>query len=71
MSKIVFTHEFENGQRLEIARGDITEERVDAIVNAANSSLAHGSGVAGAILRKGGDVIQTESTGAAAWQGQP
>jgi O-acetyl-ADP-ribose deacetylase (regulator of RNase III) len=62
MSKIVYTHEFENGQRLEIARGDITEEQVDAIVNAANSSLAHGGGVAGAILRKGGDVIQTEST---------
>jgi O-acetyl-ADP-ribose deacetylase len=62
MSKIVYTHEFENGQRLEIAQGDITEERVDAIVNAANSSLSHGGGVAGAILRKGGDVIQTEST---------
>jgi O-acetyl-ADP-ribose deacetylase (regulator of RNase III) len=42
-------------------KGDLTEEQVDAIVNAANSHLAHGGGVAGAIVRKGGTVIQQES----------
>ena len=34
--------------------GDITNEDVDAITNAANEHLAHGAGVAGAIMRKGG-----------------
>jgi O-acetyl-ADP-ribose deacetylase (regulator of RNase III) len=47
--------------RLEILLGDITLEKVDAIVNAANSHLAHGGGVAGAIVREGGDIIQNES----------
>jgi len=44
-----------------VVQGDLTEEKVDAIVNAANSNLAHGGGVAGAIVRKGGEVIQRES----------
>jgi O-acetyl-ADP-ribose deacetylase (regulator of RNase III) len=47
--------------RLRIIRGDLTEAPVDAIVNAANSRLQHGGGVAGAIVRKGGLVIQEES----------
>ena len=46
---------------LRLVQGDITERGVDAIVNAANSRLQHGGGVAGAIVRKGGSVIQEES----------
>lgn len=49
------------GTYLVVVQGDITEEEVDAIVNAANSHLKHGGGVAGAIVRKGGRVIQEES----------
>lgn len=50
-----------NGKTLELAEGDLTEQDCDAIVNAANSRLQHGGGVAGAIVRKGGWVIQEES----------
>lgn len=46
---------------LRLVQGDITERPVDAIVNAANSYLQHGGGVAGAIVRKGGQSIQEES----------
>lgn len=46
---------------INIIKGDITESEVDAIVNAANSQLQHGGGVAGAIVRKGGNIIQEES----------
>ena len=46
---------------IELVKGDITELNTDAIVNAANSKLQHGGGVAGTIVRKGGYVIQRES----------
>jgi O-acetyl-ADP-ribose deacetylase (regulator of RNase III) len=50
-----------SGGVLRLVKGDITAEAVDAIVNAANSYLQHGGGVAAAIVRKGGPEIQSES----------
>ncbi len=47
--------------RITLVRGDITQERVDAIVNAANQYLEHGGGLARVIVQKGGQVIQEES----------
>jgi len=46
--------------KIVIQQGDITEMDTDAIVNAANNDLVLGSGVAGAIHRKGGEAIQQE-----------
>jgi O-acetyl-ADP-ribose deacetylase (regulator of RNase III) len=58
---VLFTYTTETGQELQVVHGDITQEPVDAIVNAANGRLAHGGGVAGAIARAGGPAIRQES----------
>jgi len=49
------------GCDIKIVQGDITELKVEAIVNAANNKLVMGGGVAGAIKRKGGKIIEDEA----------
>lgn len=46
--------------RITLREGDLTAEAVDAVVNAANSALVLGAGVAGAIRARGGPAIQAE-----------
>jgi O-acetyl-ADP-ribose deacetylase (regulator of RNase III) len=58
---VLFEHTLATGQVLRVVRGDITIETSDAIVNAANERLMHGGGVAGAISRKSGGLVQEES----------
>jgi putative ATPase len=59
--KILYEHETDGMTLIRVVQGDLTQEPVDAIVNAANSQLSHGGGVAGAIARAGGPDIQHES----------
>jgi O-acetyl-ADP-ribose deacetylase (regulator of RNase III) len=61
MATRVREYRLPSGQMLTLEQGDLTEAQVDAIVNAANAHLRHGGGVAGAIVRRGGRVIQQES----------
>lgn len=49
-----------NKSFIELLEGDLAEMDTDAIVNAANAALQLGGGVAGAIRRKGGPIIQAE-----------
>jgi O-acetyl-ADP-ribose deacetylase len=61
MNKVLVERVLSSGQTIQIVQGDLTIETTDAIVNAANEHLSHGGGVAWAIVRRGGDVIQEES----------
>jgi O-acetyl-ADP-ribose deacetylase len=61
MNEILTEYKYPSGQVIQIVQGDLTEETVDAIVNAANNRLQHGGGVAGIISRRGGPTIQRES----------
>ncbi|MFP3855021.1 MAG: macro domain-containing protein [Anaerolineales bacterium] len=60
-NQIVMERKLDNGLRLQLVQGDITQEQVDAIVNAANEQLQHAGGVAAAIAKAGGPVIQKQS----------
>lgn len=61
MNRVLAERSWTGGGSLQIVQGDITQEDVDAIVNAANSQLQHGGGVARAIAARGGEIIQRES----------
>lgn len=61
MNIVLAAHKLSSGPEIQIVQGDLTKENVDAIVNAANEHLQHGGGVARAISRAGGPVIQKES----------
>jgi O-acetyl-ADP-ribose deacetylase (regulator of RNase III) len=61
MNQVIREAIYPNGGVFQIVHGDITQEHVDAIVNAAGAGLHHGGGVAGVISRKGGPTIQSES----------
>lgn len=58
------------GCSLAVVQGDITAEHCDAIVNAANTRLSHGGGVAAAIARAGGPEIQRQSDAWVATHGE-
>jgi O-acetyl-ADP-ribose deacetylase (regulator of RNase III) len=59
-TRVLLSRELD-GLELQVVQGDITDLRVDAITNAANNQLWMGSGVAGAIKRRGGTVIEREA----------
>ncbi len=55
------TIQFTSGPLLTLVHGDLTEQKVDAIVNAANAQLMHGGGIAAMIEQRGGEVVRLES----------
>jgi O-acetyl-ADP-ribose deacetylase (regulator of RNase III) len=61
MSTVVLLSRELTGVTLQAVKGDITDQRVDAVTNAANNHLWMGAGVAGAIKRRGGTSIEREA----------
>jgi O-acetyl-ADP-ribose deacetylase (regulator of RNase III) len=59
--KLIRSTMLKDGVELRLMLGDLTQSKADVIVNAANEHLQHGAGVAGAIVREGGRLIQSES----------
>ena len=59
--RVLAQEEVAPGRFFQVVRGDILQEPVDAIVNAANGHLEHGGGVAGIISRAAGPALQQES----------
>ncbi|XP_078364642.1 protein mono-ADP-ribosyltransferase PARP14-like isoform X2 [Oculina patagonica] len=57
---VVCSYSTKEGRTISVMKGDITKDRVDAIVNAANDELKHIGGLAAAIVRAGGKQIQDE-----------
>jgi len=58
--RAIAREEYSGGRVFEVVTGDLLQEPVDAIVNAANGHLAHGGGVAAAIARAAGPVLEEE-----------
>ena len=59
--KVLFQIQISSASTFEVIQGNLLEEPVDAIVNAANGHLAHGGGVAAVISRAAGPALQEES----------
>jgi len=53
--------DFPHGRKFQVVQGDLLQEPVDSIVNAANGHLVHGGGVAGVIARAAGPALQRDS----------
>jgi O-acetyl-ADP-ribose deacetylase (regulator of RNase III) len=68
-AEVVARDERTGGKAFEVVLGNLLEEPVDAIVNAANGHLAHGGGVAAAIARAAGPALTEEGNRIVAAQG--
>ena len=69
-NEIVRHMDFQHGRVFEVVKGDLLAEKTDAIVNAANSHLAHGAGVALAIAKAAGFALVEEGNRIVRQQGE-